>query len=64
MCLTIDALALFLSLLDPAIISSDVGAITIHATEREAVWVQLGTDWCTTAKLDDRLARFDPVKKP
>ena len=60
MCLTGEALALFLNLLDPGLISSDAGRITVHATEGEAVWVLTDADeWCTMAPQIDRLARFD-----
>ena len=60
MCLTAEALALFLNLLNPELISSEAGRITVHATERDAVWVLTHEDeWCTMAPQIDRLARFD-----
>ncbi|MDF1717052.1 MAG: hypothetical protein P1U75_10355 [Antarcticimicrobium sp.] len=59
MCLTGEALALFLNLLDPGLISSDAGRIIVHATEGQAVWVLTDADgWCTMAPQIDRLARF------
>lgn len=60
MCLTAEALALFLNLLNPNLIAMEAGRITIHATERDAVWVLTDADeWCTMAPQIDRLARFD-----
>ncbi len=60
MCLTAEALALFLNLLAPDIITSDIGRITVHATEADAVWVLTDADeWCTMAPQIDRMARFD-----
>ena len=60
MCLTAEALALFLNLLNPDLISSESGRITVNATERDAVWVLTEDDkWCTMAPQIDRLARFD-----
>ncbi|MDK3019905.1 hypothetical protein [Pseudodonghicola flavimaris] len=60
MCLTAEALALFLNLLNPEMISSEAGRITVHATEADAVWVLTAEDeWCTMAPQIDRMARFD-----
>ncbi|MBA83551.1 hypothetical protein ACSSNL_06495 [Thalassobius sp. S69A] len=59
MCLTTEAIALFMNLLSPDVISMEAGRITIHATERDAVWVQVEDKWCTMAPQIDRLARFD-----
>jgi len=60
MCLTAEALALFLNLLDPELIATEAGRITIRATDRDAVWVLTHEDeWCTMAPQIDRLARFD-----
>ncbi len=60
MCITAEALALFLNLLNPDLIATDAGRITVHATERDAVWVLTDEDeWCTMAPQIDRLARFD-----
>ncbi|TDK46238.1 hypothetical protein [Antarcticimicrobium luteum] len=60
MCLTTDALVLFLNLTNPDLIAAEAGRITVHATERDAVWVLTDDDlWCTMAPQIDRLARFD-----
>lgn len=60
MCITAEALALFLNLLSPDIITTEAGRITVHATEAEAVWVLTADDeWCTMAPQIDRMARFD-----
>jgi hypothetical protein len=59
MCLTTEAIALFLNLLDPEVISMEAGQITIHATERDAVWGQVEEKWRTEAPELDRLARLD-----
>lgn len=49
MCLSAEAFALFLSILSPEIITSTPGAITIHATTQNAVWLRVGDRWCTDA---------------
>lgn len=59
MCLSAQALALFLNLLDPAVISTEAGRITIRAEEGSAAWVQRADQWCTMAPQIDRLARFE-----
>lgn len=59
MCMTTEAIALFLNLLDPEVISMEAGQIIIHASERDAVWVQTDDKWCTDAPHLDRVARFD-----
>lgn len=60
MCLSAEALALFLNLLNPDLIASEAGRITIRATEGDAVWILTAEDrWCTMAPQIDRLARFD-----
>lgn len=59
MCLTAEALALFLNLLSPDVITTEAGRIVIHATDRRAVWVQSQDRWCTMAPQIDRMARFD-----
>lgn len=58
MCLTAEALALFLNLLNPQIITTEPGLITIDATAKSAVWVETGDKWCTRAPQIDRVARF------
>lgn len=46
MCLTAGALALFLNLLDPALISTEDGRITIDAAVAPTVWLRDGEAWC------------------
>ncbi|CUH63340.1 hypothetical protein TG4357_00614 [Thalassovita gelatinovora] len=58
MCLTPEALALFLNLLNPDIIEAESGQITIHATANKAVWVLTGDHWCTDAPDQDKAARL------
>ncbi len=61
MCLTAQALALFLNMLDPGAITTTQGRITIHADTRDAVWVQRQDQWCTMAPQIDRMTRFDKI---
>ncbi|GGF83620.1 hypothetical protein SAMN05216376_12149 [Mameliella alba] len=58
MCLTAEALALFLNLLAPQIIESSPGRYVVNATDREAHWVAVGERWCTMAPQIDRMERF------
>ncbi|MBV7396531.1 hypothetical protein [Mameliella sediminis] len=58
MCLTAEALALFLNLLTPQMIDSSPGRFVIHATERSAHWVAVEDRWCTMAPQIDRMDRF------
>ena len=59
MCLTASAISLFLNLLDPQMIVTEPGRITVHATEQTAVWVQTGEDWCTDAPKIDVVAKAE-----
>jgi hypothetical protein len=60
MCLTAEALAVFLNLLDPSIVTTAPGRITVNAAERPAVWVVSAAElWCTSAPALDRDARFE-----
>ncbi|WP_109464946.1 hypothetical protein [Albibacillus kandeliae] len=58
MCLSAEMLALFLNLLNPDIIQTESGRITVHATVRDAVWEERGDRWCTSAPRIDRTAMF------
>jgi len=53
MCLTTEALMLFLSLLPPEIVELSPERITVRAEVRDAHWLAQGEMWCTAApKLD------------
>lgn len=60
MCLSTAALSLFLNLLNLENITTEPGRVIIHASDREAHWVNDGDRWCTMAPQLDRLARFAP----
>lgn len=62
MCLTAEALALFLNLLSPAIIDSAPGRITLTSTEPHTHWVPVEDKWCTDAPQIDRMARFPDLR--
>jgi hypothetical protein len=49
-CLSAEALALFLNLLAPDLVSRAPGVITVHAEAGDVEWVARGARWCT----DDR----------
>jgi hypothetical protein len=59
MCLSAHALALFLNLLDPSIVTTESGRITVLATERPVVWVRGEEKWCTMGPQISRMARFN-----
>lgn len=58
MCLTPEALALFLNLIGHSMVTSTPDLITVHATNGDVAWVAVADEWCTTGPQDDRKARF------
>lgn len=60
MCLTTEALVLFLNLLAPEMIRQEPGRLIVMATTRDAHWVARdGADrWCTMAPQIDRMERL------
>ena len=57
MCLTAEALALFLNMISGPEISMEPGRIIVHADTRDAHWVSVEDEWCTMAPQFDRIAR-------
>ncbi len=57
MCLTTEALLLFLNLLPPEIIEMGHDRITVRAETRDAVWIARGDKWCTDAPHIDAAIR-------
>lgn len=51
MCLSLEALALFLNLLDPAIVSTAPDAVTVHATTGDVVWTRQVDQFCIPAEV-------------
>lgn len=49
MCISAQALALFLSLLDPEIVTTDEARVTVAATAGTAIWEPVGDKWCSDA---------------
>ena len=47
MCISAEALAFFLSLLPPGVISSEPARITVAAEAGETIWVREGDVWCS-----------------
>ena len=47
MCLSLEALVVFLNLLNPAMVSTSDDAILVHATEGTVRWVSVQGQWCT-----------------
>ncbi len=58
MCLSTEALALFLNLLPAALIGSEPGRVIIHSEAGDAHWVARADEWCTMAPQLDRMARL------
>lgn len=52
MCLTAEAMAMFLNLLSMDIIETQPDTITIHAQVADTVWVAVGDDWCTGSEAE------------
>lgn len=49
MCISAQALALFLSMLDPEIVTTEPSRVTVAATEGAAIWEPVGDKWCSDA---------------
>ncbi len=58
MCLTAEALFLFLSILPQEIVDVSDARITVAAETRDAVWLAKGDEWCTTAPQIDAAIRL------
>lgn len=63
MCLTAQALALFLSMLPSDRIESDTHTVTILADVGPAIWVPVADKWCTEAPSDHQDAMFARLNK-
>ncbi len=50
MCLTTEALLLFLSLLPSEIVETSEDRIVVRAETRDAIWLPNGHEWCTDAR--------------
>lgn len=46
MCLTVEALVVFLNLLPPDIVTTGADMITVHAQTGDTVWEADGDIWC------------------
>ena len=62
MCLTTEALLIFLNLLPPEIIEAAGDRITIHAEAGDAVWIAQGDKWCTKAPQVEASLRLDRAR--
>ncbi len=58
MCLTAEALFLFLSVLPTEIVEVSDTRITVAAETREAVWLAKEDEWCTSAPQIDAAIRL------
>lgn len=58
MCLTTEALALFLNMIMVPDITMEPGRIIVHAETRDAHWVAVDDEWCTMAPQIDRMDRL------
>ncbi|ABV92628.1 hypothetical protein Dshi_0883 [Dinoroseobacter shibae DFL 12 = DSM 16493] len=62
MCLSAQALALFLNVIGLDMVTTDPGRVIVAAEAGEVHWVLTAGDvWCTMAPQLDRLARFSPL---
>ncbi|MDF0599499.1 hypothetical protein P1J78_02035 [Psychromarinibacter sp. C21-152] len=60
MCLTTEALLLFLSLLPSEIVETSADRIVVRAEVSDAVWLPNGREWCTDARETGALGRSGP----
>jgi len=58
MCLTTEALLLFLNLLPRDIVEMGQDQIIVRAETRDAIWEAKGDKWCTTAPQLDKTIRL------
>ena len=58
MCLTTQALMLFLNIIGPDMITTEPDRVIVHATEADVHWVRAEDQWCTMGPQLDRQARF------
>ena len=56
MCLTTEALLIFLNLIGPDIVTSEPGRFIVHAEQGDATWTREGERWCTAAPQIDKAA--------
>ncbi|SIN83017.1 hypothetical protein [Vannielia litorea] len=61
MCLTTEALYLFLSLMPAELLDLSADRVVLKAETREAHWVWNGESWCTMAPQVDADYRLDPA---
>jgi hypothetical protein len=62
MCISAEALALFLNMIAGTPITAEPGRFIIHAEERNAHWISVEDEWCTMAPQIDRMERFAALK--
>ncbi|EBA06610.1 hypothetical protein [Sagittula stellata] len=62
MCLTTEALVLFLNLLPFDKVTTAPDRVVIEAETRSAHWVDVGGRWCTLAPQIDRAERFAALR--
>ncbi|KGM48062.1 hypothetical protein [Pseudooceanicola atlanticus] len=60
MCLTTEALLLFLNLLPQDIVVMGEDRIVVKAETRDAIWISNGEKWCTDAPKIDAAYRLKP----
>lgn len=59
MCLTLEALVLFLNILGPDVVTTEADAITVHAADGDVVWHPSGELWCTSQDKGPRVFNAD-----
>jgi hypothetical protein len=62
MCLSAEALALFLNIIGSDLVSTEAGRITVHATDGDVTYVSHDDKWCTMGPQLDQAARFEALK--
>lgn len=62
MCISAEALALFLNIIGVDLVSTEPGRVIVHATEGDVAYVAHEGKWCTMGPQLDRRARFDALK--
>lgn len=62
MCLSAEALALFLNIIGTDLVTTEAERIIVHATEGDVTYVAHADIWCTMGPQLDQRARLDALR--
>lgn len=62
MCMSLEALVLFLNLIGPELVTTSPDSMTVNATEGTVVWEPVADQWCTDAPQTQLVNEDDAVE--